>query len=98
LVVTSGVPGPTASGTVIVLDGFGHVIPGAIVTIVPPSTGTGTLGFAPSPGITDQNGQIAFTVSEPTPDAADYQYTVTASDPATGKSGAATATVRVIGG
>jgi Tol biopolymer transport system component len=98
-VVTSGVPGPTGSGMVTVVDGFGHVVPGAVVTIIPPSTGTGTLSFGlPSPSQTDQNGQLAFTVSEPTPDLADYQYTVVASDPTTGKTGVMTATIRVVGG
>jgi len=97
-VVTSGVPGPTGSGTVTVLDGFGNVVPRAVVTIIPPSTGTGTLSFAPSPGITDQNGQLAFTVAEPTPNLGDYQFTVTASDQASGKGGTAAATIRVVGG
>jgi uncharacterized repeat protein (TIGR01451 family) len=97
--VVSGVDMPTGSGTVTVTDGFGHVVPGAVITIVPPSTGTGTLGFGlPSPSITDENGQLTFTVEEPTSQSmADYQFAVAASDPSTGKTGAVAAMIRVFG-
>ncbi|HXL77455.1 MAG TPA: LamG-like jellyroll fold domain-containing protein [Candidatus Eisenbacteria bacterium] len=96
--VASGVAAPTGSGSVTVSDGFGSAVSGAVVTIVPPSTGSGTLAFAPAAGVTDRGGGFAFVVAEPTLQApADYQFTVNASDSTTARSGSATATIRVGG-
>ena len=96
--VTAGVAAPTGRGTVTVSDGFGNAVSDALVTLVPPSTGSGTLAFAPAPGFTDQAGNLTFVAAEPTSQAAaDYQFTVTAFDQTTARSGSATATIRVGG-
>jgi uncharacterized repeat protein (TIGR01451 family) len=97
--VTSGIATPTGSGTVFVSDGLGNVVSGAVVTIIPPSTGTGTLGFGTSTSLTDGFGNLTFTVSEPTvqQSTADYPFAVAAFDPATGKTGTVQATIRVYG-
>src|SRR5207247_5659617 len=104
--VTSGVPTSSGGGTIIVTDGFGHVVPGANVTFIlpylppPPNSGctAGTLTFAPSGGRTDQNGQLVFTVAEPTLQAtADYQFTVFVYVSISVRTGTANATIRLLG-
>jgi len=96
--VTSGISNPSGAGTVTVTDGFGQLISVAVVTIIPPFTGSDTLAFAPLSGTTDPIGQFVFTVSESTPQAAvDYKFVAVAADPMTGKSGSATAKISVLG-
>jgi len=98
IIVGSGVAAPTGSGTVTVSDGFGTAVSGAFVTMLPPSTGSGTLAFAPSSGLTDQAGNFSFVVAEPTLQAAgDHSFTVNAFDSTTARSGSTTATIRVGG-
>ena len=97
--VVTGVSVPTGSGTVFVSDGGGNAISGAVVTIIPPSTGTNTLAFAESASLTDSFGNLNFTVVEPTAQqvTADYPLVVFAYDPATGRTGSLQSTIHVLG-